>query len=245
MEQQVEGAHVGFVSLAGLSQRQQGEHTREVPVLGRAVVDQVRDERRVEETLRVLPERVSRVLGVSGGVGDEALHDGQHVHVGAHVCQGVVMARGLHPDEVEVADPVACGLEHPPCGFYERSLRVGYQVAGVHLHQQRKHVAPGLARSGCSDDADVAVAVRFQVEVGPGDGDPDGACQRDVQVRLVLVHERFALFYAAPTGGAVLLAEPEGPPSESLVHPDAPDGACCQHARQRCESVRAHDPSAR
>ena len=159
VEQQVERAHVGFVSLSSLGQREQREHAREAPVLRRAMVDQVCDERRVQEPLCVLPERVACMLGVSGRVCDEAFHDGEHVHVRAHVGQGVVMARGLHLDQVEVADPVSGRLEHPARRADQRALWVGDQVARVHLHQQRQDVAPSLSRAGRSDHADVAVAV--------------------------------------------------------------------------------------
>ena len=55
-------------------------------------MDEVGDEGRVEQALGVLPERVARVLGVAGGVGDKAFDDGEHVDVGPHVGQRVVVA---------------------------------------------------------------------------------------------------------------------------------------------------------
>ena len=55
-------------------------------------MDEVGDEGGVEQALGVLPERVARVLGVAGGVGDEAFDDGEHVDVAPHVGQRVVMA---------------------------------------------------------------------------------------------------------------------------------------------------------
>ena len=92
MEEQVERAHVGLVALACLCQGEERQHSGEAAVLGRAVVDEVGDEGRVEQALGVLPERVARVLGVAGGVGDEAFDYGEHVDVGPHVGQRVVVA---------------------------------------------------------------------------------------------------------------------------------------------------------
>lgn len=92
VEEQVERAHVRLVALSCFCQGEERQHPGEAAVLGRAVVDEVGDEGGVEQALGVLPERVARVLGVAGGVGDEAFDDCEHVDVAPHVGQRVVVA---------------------------------------------------------------------------------------------------------------------------------------------------------
>ena len=89
-------------------------------------------------------------------------------------------------------------MEHPARGADEGALGVGHQVARVHLHQQRQHVAAGLARAGSADDADVSVAIGLQVELCPGDGDSYVLGEGDVQRGVVPVHEPFAFVDGSP-----------------------------------------------
>ena len=207
------------------------------------MVHQVGDERRVEQALGVLPEGVARVLGVAFGVGDEALDDGEHVDVAPHVGERVVAARGVHAHQVEAPYAVASLLEHPAGRADERALGVGHEVARVHLHEQRQHVAARLSRAGRADHADVAVAVGLQVEARALDGDADVLGEGDVHGRVLAVHERAPLVERAPACGPVLLASAERAAPKPLVGPQPPDGAGAEHARQRGERARPRNPA--
>ncbi len=90
-EKDVERAHVRLVLLLRLGQPEQDQQPGEVPVILGAVAKQVGDERRVEESLGVLPEGVACVVLVARRVLDEALDEGEDVRLAPDVAKRVVV----------------------------------------------------------------------------------------------------------------------------------------------------------
>ena len=103
---------------------------RQRAVLGRAAVDEVPDERHVEEPLGVLPEGVARVLAgrpvVLSMRQDDELED---VRLVADVREGVVVEGLGEVDGVEGEHPVARRVEHvAQAGHMRLALGVGDEV---------------------------------------------------------------------------------------------------------------------
>lgn len=122
VEQRVQRTAERLILLARLGERQQREQAWDVAVLRRAVVDEVGDERGVEQTLRVLPERVAGMVLVARGVLDEALDEREYVSLGAHVLDGVVFVGLAEVDGAELPDLVPGGGEHVAHVVDERAL---------------------------------------------------------------------------------------------------------------------------
>ena len=112
-EEHVERAHERLVLVAGLREREQRHEARQRPILGRAVVGEVPDERAVEQALGVLPEGVVGGLPLGRGVDDEALDELEDVLLRAGVGERVVAHGEREVDGVEGAHVVAVGQEHP------------------------------------------------------------------------------------------------------------------------------------
>ena len=82
LEDKVQRAHVGLVLFACLGKAQKQHERVEVPFLGFGVVHEIRHERRVEQALRVLPERVGALAVLGGGVLDQAFDEDEDVRLG-------------------------------------------------------------------------------------------------------------------------------------------------------------------
>ena len=205
-EEHVERAHERLVLVAGLRERQQRHEAGQRPVLGRAVVGEVADERAVEQALRVLPEGVVGRLPLGRGVHDEALDELEHVLLRADVGERVVAHGEREVDGVEGAHVVAVGGEHRAEPADGRSLGVGHEVARVHLHEVGLDVGAGLARARAAYHHDVAVALPARVVVVARHGEADVLGEQDVVVGARLVGEAPQLPGRGPAGAAVLLA---------------------------------------
>lgn len=167
VEEQVERASERLVVVPRLREPEQRQHPGDRPVPLGAVVHEVRHERRVEQLLRCLPERVVGAgLGV-GGVEHEAVGEPDDVRLAPEVRDRVVAVAAGGVDGVEDADLVAAVLEQPPHVHRDRPLRVGDEVGRVHLHEVGLDEAAGLARPRAPDDEDVAGALEAPVVVLP------------------------------------------------------------------------------
>ena len=112
LEEKVEGAPVALVGLLRLGERQQRHEARERAVRRRAVVDEISDERDVEEPLGVLPEGVACMLLVACGVVDEAGDELQDVGLVPDVRDGVVVEGLREVHGIEGEHLVAALVEH-------------------------------------------------------------------------------------------------------------------------------------
>ena len=113
LEHEVERAHVGLVLFARLGKAQKQHERVEVPFLGSGMVHEIRHERRVEQALRVLPERVGALAVIGGSVLDQTFDEDEDVRLVAHVGERVVVHRAREIGGVEGPDVVAGVLEHP------------------------------------------------------------------------------------------------------------------------------------
>ena len=225
LEEEVERASVVLVRFLGLGEREQRHKAREGPVGGRAVVDEVSDERYVEQALGILPEGIARVLLVACGVVDEAGDELKDVRLVLDVRDGVVVEGHREVHGVEGEHLVPGGIEHVPEARKRLSLGVGHEVVRRHLHDVGLEEPARLAGARAAHDEHVAVAFVAPVVVGAAHGHPEVLREDDVVEGILDVHESTAASHGAPAGGSVLLALALRRPMGEGPRPCAPDRA--------------------
>ena len=227
LEDKVQRAHVGLVLFARLGKAQKQHERVEVPFLGSGVVHEIRHERRVEQALRVLPERVGALAVLGGGVLDQAFDEDEDVRLVAHVGERVVVHRAREIGGVEGPDVVAGVLEGPPDLAQKRALGVRHEEVGVLLHYVRLDVVARLARAGTAENAYVAVAVVLEVEALRLEGKSEVPREKDVVGGILPVHERAPLLECSPAGRTVFLSLSVRARAHESACPDRPGDAGC------------------
>ena len=202
LEHIVHRVHVVLVVLLHLHAGDHVHQSIHIPVLRRALEDDIGDEGAVEQGLGFRPERIA-LLALALGVGNEGVDELQNVRLVADVGQGVIVHGLGEVDGIEYLDFIALPLEKGPHLGERASLGVYHHIGRMSLEQLGGQPEPGLAGAGRAHHTGVEVAGVGGI-FGPGvHGEQLRPGENDVVLELG-VGERLYILRRAPPGAAVL-----------------------------------------
>ena len=135
----------GLIVLSGFRGIDHLKERSEVFLLFRCLVPDVADESCVVELFRLDPEIFAGLIAISLRIDDDRIDQLEDVLLAADVAERVVVHGFPEVDGVQRLDDVAALFKHFAALHQHRPLRIGYNIAAVHLHQVWLHEKARLA----------------------------------------------------------------------------------------------------